>query len=219
MIFVFPHCPVCESKVAEIDNISRLFAYPTEPTFTNNARITILDSGAFGLSLIKQKMTIGYMQKLSKHYEKYHQNDVLCIAPDEFLNPDASMFNFLRWHKLNLFSNVTPVIQAKQKGIVDIEDLYKQAEFYRKYSDTICFSNNGLTSDKAMCIHLDKLFDFLKSLDFKWVHVLGAGWDTKDILGWSQFDGISSIDTIVYYLNKTESQILERIEEIRCLKL
>lgn len=219
MIFVFPYCPICEHKVAEIDGISRLFAYPTVPSFTNNAKITILDSGAFGLSLIKQKMTTSYMKKLSKHYEKYSKNNVLCIAPDEFLNPDATMFNFLRWHKLELFANVTPVLQAEKKEIIDIETLYKQADFYRKYSDTICFSNNALTSDKAMCLHLDKLFNFLKELEFGWVHVLGAGWDIDDILGWSQFDGISSIDTIAYYKDKTEVEILKRIEEIRCLKL
>lgn len=219
MIFVFPYCPVCENKISQIDGISRLFAFPTIPTFSNNATITILDSGAFGLSLVKQKTTTNYMQRLSKHYETHYTANVLCIAPDEFLNPSTSMFNFLKWHKLGLFKNVTPVLQAQSKDLIDITDLCKQADFYRKYSDTICFSNNGLTSEKAMYLRLNKLFDYLIQLDFKWVHVLGAGWNNEDIIGWSQFDGVSSIDTIAYYKEKTEDEILKRIEEIRWLNL
>ena len=38
----------------------------------------------------------------------------------------------------------------------------------------------------------------------EWIHNLGAGWDKSDIIAWSHFKGLDSIDTIAYY-NSTNS--------------
>lgn len=221
MIYVFPHCASREAEISKIQGISRLFAFPCKPHFDNRGKIVILDSGAFGLYQQGYKMTDNHIKKLSAHYEQYHSENVLCIAPDEFLNPTTSMFNLQKWLKRGYFKHITPVVQAERKDYINIDNLIMQADFYRNYSDTICFSNNNLTGDVAKYLKLEIFAKHCKDIGFKWLHVLGAGWNIDDIMNWSQIKYIDSIDSIAYYRKDFfNGDAIENIKEIRkCLQI
>lgn len=221
MIYVFPHFSAKEKEIRQIDGISRLFAYPCEPHFDNKGQIVILDSGAFGLYEQGRKMTDSHMKKLSAHYEKYHAENVLCIAPDEFLNPATSMLNCRKWLNKGYFKHITPVLQAEKKGFIDIDNLKYQADFYRQYSDTVCFSNNGLMGTDAKYLKLERITKYCKDIGFRWLHVLGAGWNIDDILSWSEIKYIDSIDSIAYYSKDfLDGNAVDNIRRIRkCLKI
>lgn len=197
--YVFPHYAKKEKEIAKIDGISRLFAYPAKPHFDNNGRIVILDSGAFGLSVAKKKMNLNYMKELSEHYNQYYKNNVICIASDEFLNPSQSMRNIQIWTKNNLFSDITAVLQADKKHIINIDNLKMQIDFYLNFTNKICFSNNGLYGKHAKS--LEKAFYYAKNKGVKWIHILGAGWSLEDIKDWEKVKYFDSMDSIMYYKN------------------
>lgn len=218
MIYVFPSFESREKDIKKIKGISRLFAYPRVPNFENEGKIVILDSGAYGLSLRKEKMNDMHMQNLSKHYEKHCKKNVLCIAPDEFLNPYQSMENFFKWHSKKYFKNIVPVLQCSKKYEINTKELIDQIKFYQKYKPkAYCFSNNYLTADIAVNSDLTKIIKFLKlKLGISWVHNLGAGWSLEDIRKWEQI-GFDSMDSIAYYStkNKNEFGSLDAVENIR----
>ena len=163
MIYVFPHFKAKENEIKKIQGISRLFAYPKEPHFENNGNKVILDSGAFGLSLSGRKINLNYMKKLNEHYIKYANKNTLCIAPDEFLNPQQSMKNFKIWMENDFYKNITAVLQCSEKGIVNNKEIIEQLNFYSKYNvKTYCFSNNALTGEMAISYDLNKIFRFMK---------------------------------------------------------
>lgn len=215
--YVFPHCQKQEGEIEKIKGISRLYAYPCKPCFENESKIVILDSGAYGLSKAKIKMSDSYMKKLSEHYLKYYCDNTLCIAPDEFLNPIQSMQNIRKWFKKGLFGSVTAVLQASKKNEINLDDLKYQAEFYRQYTDTICFSNNNLRGMQAQNFKLNIIFDFCKKLEYKWIHVLGAGFSIRDICDWFDIGNFDSMDSIAYYTtkNKEEFGSLNAVENIK----
>lgn len=213
--YVFPHFAPREKQIQEIEGLSRLFAYPATPSFKNKGRITILDSGAFALSCKNQKMNQDYLKRLSNYYEKYYQDSVICVAPDEFLNAAQSMYNYKKWLSYHYFSKVCPVIQADYKYIINIKDLIYQADFYSEYSDIILFSNNALTGKAAKELKLERLFKYMKTkLNVKWIHVLGAGWDLDDIKEWLTIDYFDSLDSIAYYNDCSPDSALKNIENI-----
>ena len=207
MIYVFPHFKNKEKEISQIKGISRLFAYPKEPHFSNEGEKVILDSGAFGLSLSGGKINLNYMKKLNEHYLKYSNKNTLCIAPDEFLNPHQSMQNFKIWMENGFYKNITAVLQCSEKGIVDSKEIVEQLNFYSKYNvKTYCFSNNALTGEMAISYDLNKVFRFMKDkMKVEWLHVLGAGWNLTDITNWQSL-GSDSIDSIAYYSTKNEKE-------------
>lgn len=207
-IYVFPNCAKKEKKIGEMQGISRLFAYPGKPHFRNNGKITVLDSGAWGLSISGGKMDNRYMKKLSKHYNEFGQyrDDILCIAPDEFLNPTQSMMNLRKWFKNNYYTKVTPVIQAESKKNINIDNLKFQVDYYLNFSDTLCFSNNALTGEMAKMFRLEELFLYAKEKGCRWIHVLGAGWSLKDIEDWFSIKYFDSLDSVAYYSTKDMSE-------------
>lgn len=227
-VYVFPHCRNKEHEIKKIQGISRLFAFPVEPHFENNGRMVIIDSGAYGLSVKKRKMTQKYMQELNEHYTKYGNNEhTICVAPDEFLNPSQTMYNFQKWRKNGFFPRVAAVLQCERKHEVNIEQLKWQAEFYREYTDTIFFSNNGLRGQYAQQIGIEELFRYMKEeLNVKWIHVLGAGWSMEDIQNWCAIGYFDSLDSIAYYrsskgeFNSTDPvQNIYDILNLSCIKL
>lgn len=200
-VYVFPHCRNKEHEIKNIQGISRLFAFPAEPHFENNGRIVILDSGAFGLSIKKRKMTMKYMQALNEYYLKHRDDErVICVAPDEFLNPSQTMYNFKKWMAKGFYSKVAAVLQCERKHEINIDQLKWQAEFYREYTDIIFFSNNGMRGRYAKLQNIEELFRYMKGeLGVKWVHVLGAGWSIEDIEDWCGIRYFDSLDSIAYY--------------------
>ena len=221
-VWVCPHCPTAaENDIKKISGLPRLYAYPCEPGFENGGFV-IIDSGAFGLSQAKKKMSVSYMKKLSEHYEKYHTENVFCVAPDEFLNPQQTMFNFVTWQKTKLFSKICPVLQSDTKYIANEKTMLQQAEFYKKKSDSkvIFFSNPSMYAEK----YLDKIFKKVKEIGFDWIHCLGAGWDIEDVKKWGSMQYLDSFDSIAYYTTKDKSAFgsldaYKNVTEIlRCLK-
>lgn len=219
MIYVFPHCKKHEKELEKVKGISRLYAYPGIPRFENNGDITILDSGAYGLSKSGGRITPYYMEKLSHHYETYYRDNVYCVAPDVYLDWYNSMKNFKTWRSLGFFENIIPILQAEKEHEVNLDQLKKQADYYAKYSDVIFYSNPALTSDEARAKGIDKLFKYMKDeLNIKWIHCLGAGWRLVDIAKWSTMTHLDSIDSIAYYsgdeLEFGSRDILQRVKNI-----
>lgn len=219
-IYVFPHCKKEESEISKIQGISRLFAYPGKPHFCNNGEITILDSGAFGLSQYGGKITYNYMQRLSKHYEEYaKEENVLCVAPDEFLNPMQSMWNLRKWFKYGFYTkNIAAIIQAERKEYIDMNNLKFQVDYYSNFTDIMFFSNNGLTGEMAKMFKLEELFRYMKEIHkVKWIHILGAGWNIKDIKDWCSINYFDSLDSIAYYNVENEFGSIGPIENINTI--
>lgn len=203
--YVIPRCPdkKNETDIENLIPLNRLFAYPSEP-FLQNGGYTILDSGAYGLYQRGSSINLNYMKKLSAHYEKYATENVFCVAPDEYLNPIASMSNFISWKNSKLFQSVCPVIQSWHEKQIDENCIMKQVKFYRKNTsqDRIFFSNNALTASEASFFGLNEIFRKIHQAGFKWIHNLGAGWSLKDIKEWKKFEQLDSMDSIAYYSTK-----------------
>lgn len=215
-IWVCPHCPKksTEREIEKIEGLARLYAYPCEPRFENGG-LVILDSGAFGLAQSGGKMNFAYMQKLSQHYEKYYRENMLCVAPDEFMNSVQSMMNFQKWITKGLFKNISPVLQSDNKGLFKEKDILTQAEFYREYTDTILWGSPKLTAKQAKALHIEKTFKKLKQMGFKWIHKLGAGWDIEDIKQWKEIECLDSFDSIAYYQTTFgNGDILQNVKDI-----
>lgn len=218
MIYIFPHFKAKENEISKIKGISRLFAYPKQPHFENEGDKVILDSGAFGLSLSGHKMSDNHMKKLSEHYNEFGNDKTLCIAPDEFLNPYQSMKNFKYWIEKGYYKEVTAVLQCSGRGFVNMKEIQEQLKFYSKYKvKTYCLSNNALTGEMATSFNLDKLFKFMfEKMNVEWIHVLGAGWNKKDIVDWQRLKP-SSIDSIAYYSTRDSKEFgsLDPLENIK----
>lgn len=224
-VWVCPHCPKksAEKEIEKIQGLNRLYAFPCEPKFINSS-LVILDSGAFGLSQSGGKINFKYMQRLSEHYEKYYRKNVLCVAPDEFANPEQSMMNFQKWHKNKLFSHISPVLQCERKNEINIDSLKFQADFYREKADTIFFSNAFLYGRHSKILKVEKVFEYCKQIGFEWVHCLGAGWDIEDVKIWAQMNCLDSFDSIAYYTTKDIDTFgslnpVENVKEIiKCIR-
>lgn len=219
MIYVFPHCAAHEDDIRKIQGISRLFAYPARPHRDNNGEALILDSGAFGLSVSGRKMTIPYMRRLSEHYEKYGGENTICIAPDVYLSPMQSIWNMRMWHKMGLYPHVAAVMQPEREGVVDIKQLAWQAEYYRKYTDVICLSVNKIRGEIASAFEIERIFKYAKSIGYRWIHVLGAGWSIKDIRAWKQIQYFDSMDSIAYYSTRDKNAFgsLDPVKNIKTI--
>lgn len=197
--FVFPHFEKSEKDLSQFSDCGRLFAYPCEPKF-QDCKIVILDSGAYGLFESGRKMGANYFKKLSAHYEKFYTEKTICVAPDVVCDPLLTMTNFKKWHKLNLFEHIAPVIQPASKQEIDF-DLYKyQIDFYtKKYDIKIMLFSNWLSADLAIAQGVQKSVDYARSRGVTYIHMLGAGWNLPDVKKWNSIRGINSCDSIAYY--------------------
>lgn len=218
MMYVIPFCSSSEEQVNTMENVKgRLRAfpalrqdfkiyskeeYPYKVSFPKHVEKVILDSGAFALSTVKRKMDTAYILALEQYYFYNADERCICVAPDMFLNPIQSMYNFKKWHAQTGLK-VAAVLQSDRKNSVNLKELMKQAEYYRKYTDVIFFSNPSLTGETAKGFHLQKLFKFMKKeLEVKWIHNLGAGWSIDDIKSWREIGYFDSMDSISYYSTK-----------------
>lgn len=219
-IWVCPHCPKksAEREIEKIEGLARLYAYPCEPQFKNGG-LVILDSGAFGLSQSGGHMNFAYMQKLSQHYEKYYRDGMMCIAPDVATNPIKSMMNFKKWHDNDLFPHITPVLQSDNEFNVSFEDMISQAEFYKQYSDTICFTGGKFSGKQSMALKFYDIFKALKKMRYRWIHKLGAGWNIEDVKIWKSMPYLDSFDSISYYNTKNINEFgsLDALENVKTI--
>lgn len=190
----------------EFTSLNRLYAYPTEPEISKKGLI-ILDSGAFGLSKAGRKMDVFYMKDLHDYYSTYnHLQNVVCIAPDEFLNPYQTMQNWKYWNSKG-YCKVSPVIQCKEEKKISPFEVLKQVQFYKGFNiDFIAFSNPSLRSKEVKSNDLKFAIQTLRdAFPQAWMHNLGAGWNANDIKGWFQYD-FDSIDSIAYYTDAEQSK-------------
>lgn len=215
MMYIIPYYSALETEINQIKEVrGRLRAfpalrqdfkayskedYPYRVNFDEHVDKIILDSGAFALSQTKRAIDTAYINALEQYYFYNADERCICVAPDVFLNPVQSMYNFRKWQSMSSIK-VAAVLQAERKGNININNLMKQAEFYRKYTDTIFFSNPALTAETAKNLKIQKLFKFMKQeLEVKWIHNLGAGWNLTDIQNWKNIGYFDSMDSIAYY--------------------
>lgn len=202
MKYVLAHTPAADAWIAQYP---RLYAYPKLPD-VSGSELIILDSGAYGLSLANRHMDAAYINGLAEHYATYQRENVVCIAPDEFLNPKRSMQQFQLWHDKSAIP-VVPVIQMFSRQRFDATSIIKQLRFYSEHplptfehKPVIAFSNaawRGL--EFAPYATALKLALRVAGFADAWVHNLGAGWDTHDIRAWSSYGIFGSIDSIAWY--------------------
>lgn len=206
--YVFPHCKKFEKEITKIKNLNRLFAFPVIPTFKNKA-LVILDSGAFGLSIQKKKMNTKYFRELSNYYEKYYKvyDKVLCIAPDVFKNPFQSMQNVKIWRALELFKNITPVLQNSRALVIDKDELKYQVDVYTKLNyKTLAYSIHSANGMLHKQQHIEEIFFYAREKGVAHIHCLGAGWSLEDIAVWQSIDGFDTFDSIAYYTTKNADE-------------
>lgn len=197
--FVFPHCKAAEKKLSQISDCGRLFAYPAVP-LRQSCRMTILDSGAYGLSQGKRKMGKSYFLKLSEHYEKYSTEKTLCVAPDVVCDPQKTMRNFALWKKMGLFSRISPVVQPSGKHDLSIElHMYQIDHYVDLYGTKVIFLSNWLPAKMAIGLGIQRVVDHARKRGVEYIHVLGAGWSMDDVLLWDTVRGVNSCDSIAYY--------------------
>lgn len=202
MKYVLAHTPIADDWIYKYP---RLYAYPKSPN-THGEELVLLDSGAFGLSLIGKRIDESHMEKLAQHYNQHTGNNVVPIAPDEFLNPDRSMSNFRQWHVKHKIP-VAPVLQVRKTHQFDAMGIHRQLAFYKQYplarfngKQFICFSNAGWRGIEfapyAQALRIAIRLNFPAGI---WLHNLGAGWEPKDIQHWMSFDLFNSIDSIAWH--------------------
>lgn len=210
MIYV---CPAFPGMTDELADCHRLYAYPRQPSAPAADAFVILDSGAYGLAKGGAKMNAAYVEKLAAHYQQHHAENVLCIAPDEYLNPRVTMNRFSDWHSHHSIP-VVPVIQFPREKHLDLFSAYRQAQFYAAQREALpryqgrpflAVSNPNLRASqcyslKALCLRIRALFGPC------WLHCLGAGWWPQDIVDWRNLGCFDSIDSIAYYTDAQQHQ-------------
>ena len=189
--------------------------YPYKINFPAHVQKILLNSAGFSMPTISDK---DYMLALEQYYFYNADERCICVAPDAFLNPVKTMYNFKKWLLLTNNAKVAAVLQADTRHTMNVKDLMKQAEFYRKYTDIIFFANPLLTAENAKYLKVENLFKFLKQdLEVKYIHVLGAGWTLEEIKGWKSIAHFDSMDSISYYSTKDVAAFgsLDPIENIK----
>ena len=207
--YVFPRCINIryEREIEQIKNLNRLYAYPSMPSFKykDDNTLVILDSGAFGLSQLNKKMNKDYFIALSKYYQKHSKahKRMLFIAPDVFKNPFETMRNLKIWRGLNLFENITPVLQNSQMKIIDKDELKYQIDFYTKLNyKTLAYSIYSADGMLHKQQNIEEVFFYARKMGVEYIHCLGAGWSLEDIAIWQSIDGFNSFDSIAYYTTR-----------------
>lgn len=223
MIYVFPNCSKFEKEICEINGIGRLFAFPTVPYIKEDSPIVILDSGAFALN--GKQMSKDYMINLSEHYKKYNSENTICVAPDVINNPLKTMQNYKNWIDSGLFSQISPVIQPQGKRTFSLESYKFQIDYYVKnFSPKKMLFANWLTAQESIGLGIYEAVMYAKEKGVEWVHILGAGWNLRDVETWASVKAIDSIDSIAYYTkgcdvrfgSKNPVENVRRI--IKCIK-
>lgn len=179
---------------------SRLYAYPAEPELPPpDGGFVILDSGAFGLAKRGGRMTKRWMRGLAEHYRRYGGENIICIAPDVYLSPDATQRNWLWWQE-EVGVPVAPVIQFRQERRLDLYGAVEQARFYGQWSPPfVAISNPALRAQECRDV-MPALCRLVRSASgATWLHNLGAGWDVADVRAWRDMRSFDSIDSIAYY--------------------
>lgn len=203
MIYVLP---VPEQLRGQLLPYARLYAFPTEPEPPAGDKFIILDSGAFGLSQAGKRMDSDYIQRLKAHYQRFQADNVLCIAPDEYLSPSVSVARYLEWDG----PAVVPVLQFARARKLDATGLFRQLSAYAPFAErlpryqgrpVVALSNPGLYADEVAPSTLAFICSLIRrTFPNAWIHMLGAGWNIQDIRGWAaRPGGFDSMDSIAYY--------------------
>ena len=195
MIFICPQPPRMT-----IDGVDALYPFPRPPKLNAHKRI-ILDSGAFGLAQRGKAIDYHHMRRLAGYYRKYGaSNDwpVVGIAPDVFLDHNATMKNWRWWHD-NIGLPVVPVIQFSSRRL-DPYVIIRQSKFYAGYKPpVVAIGNPMLSATESRELMPMIAYTVRQITGARWIHHLGAGWSPKDIMAWREMNCFDSIDSIAYY--------------------
>lgn len=196
MLYIFPRF---DSMPAEMQLLSRLYAYPTQPDAPPVDGFTLLDSGAFGLAQYGRQINRRHAERLAEHYRPFaDQPGYYCIAPDVFLDPAATMRNWSWWQE-TVGLTVVPVIQFPKRGRIDVYAALRQARFYAGWRpEFVCISNPMCSAIESEGI-VDVCALVRQIAGARWLHYLGAGWWPQDVAAWRDLGCFNSIDSIAYY--------------------
>lgn len=193
-------------------NFHQLYSYPVAPELPkSDDKFIFLDSGAFGLDQFKCEISLDYMKGLSAHYELYKRDNVFCVAPDSFLNPNRTIQNIKRWVDNGLYADINVVFQFPIKYRFDVESIEYLLDEYAKipHSKDVAFIANPRLDGAAAEANYDninRVCELIRENGYQWIHMLGAGWDVNCITKWAKhFIGsvIDSMDSVAYYKPKT----------------
>jgi hypothetical protein len=192
---------VCPAFAAmKLLDFSRLYAFPRKPGFPPDDGIVVCDSGAWSLShRADARMSEDYMYRLAEHYRRYQSERVYCIAPDEYLNPQRTMKNWLWWTQNVPDVLVVPVIQFERVKRLDLAVVVRQARFYAPFEPSfLAISNPGLRAIESEL--MPQICDVVRKVTgAHWLHNLGAGWSPRDVREWRELGCFDSLDSIAYY--------------------
>lgn len=183
-----------------------LYSFPHEPEARGERRV--LSSGTWGIASKKAgRYEAREWPALYEYYRRHaHLNNTgWYMMPDEYLRPDATVANWMRWRRLYPDLPVVPIIQFRREKRVDLALALEQARTYARFNPPcICISNPACTAlDWADALRM--LAAMIRRLMPRaWIHVLGAGWDVRDVMRYAEIDAIDSIDSIAYYSDAQE---------------
>ena len=195
-------CPTPLWLRGRLNNFNRLYAYPVIPEPLFNSEFQILDSGAYGLSKFKGKMSPEYIDKLGEHYLKYKTDkNIFCVAPDKGGDYKTTIKQ-LEYYLSKFEYNVSPVLQFSGHDFNWIELKY-QIEYYKDNLpniEFIFFAKRGAYSFELKEVEIVKKIDYIfEKLNCNWIHFFAAGWGKNEVKEFSKFSKNISIDTINYY--------------------
>ena len=168
----------------------------------------VLDSGAFARSFLKpaeRQPLEEWMAALAAWYQeaRAHYGDALrwCVAPDVFGDPRATWQQWQAWHERFPAVPVAPVVQLWPQKPLDLWTIQQESRRYGA-QPVVCLSNPAKMTAARWGMTLEAACALIRAAcgENTWIHLLGAGWSQEDVLGYTLVPGLSSIDSLTYYL-------------------
>ena len=168
----------------------------------------VLDSGAFARSFLKpaeRQPVEEWMRDLARWYRaarvRYAERLRWCVAPDVFGDPRATWTQWQAWQATSPDVPVAPVVQLWPNKPLDLWTIQQESRRYGP-RPIVCLSNPAKITAARWGTTLEAACALIRVAcgANTWIHLLGAGWSQEDVLGYLAVPGLSSIDSLTYYL-------------------
>ena len=172
------------------------------------AQRVVLDSGAFGRSFqpaTERQPLAEWFVTLATWYRAamHHYGDRLrwCVAPDVFGDPRATLAQYAQWRADYADIPVAPVIQLWPNKPFDLMTIQRQSRTYGQQPHIMLSNPAKMTAARWGATLTDACAVIRHHAGAGChIHLLGAGWSPDDVLLYRRVIGLSSIDSITYYL-------------------
>jgi len=210
-------CPTPTRLRGRLLDLPRLYAYPVEPELPPpDDGFIILDSGAYAAG--GRALNENHAELLHEHYSAFADERVICIMPDTLFDYEQTLYMW-NWWRWTFELRVAPVVQCERRGGAGVYSTMKSMEDYARDLDRwprlfgrpfIAWSNPflyGLEAKERGVAH--SIAVIRRHVPNAWIHVLGAGWDAKDVRVWLRELDVDSVDTIAYYTDSDDEVAIE----------